>query len=323
MSKGSGGNASSGFNSEAPLPSASELVLVNVECGEGNETTKLGPVKEAIQAKGAYADRGRIWTMAHHKALLTIVQDEECCFLEKQGNREKDAAWRMFSERLRNTYPSLFGAWKMDRKQVRRRIMDLLRMHRDNEQAALRATGRSGGMVDEEFVHLCEEVCERVDEAEAVQGDKRTQKIRAREDKERAGEMLRVHQMQTGGKRARAKTPSSTSPEDSTTKPSGRRRRSAGDDERVILIPALQCTLSTLMQKRAHEVACNEWNMRAGWHEKHPDAYPHPGPLDSFVSQHVSQPSSFLTSTLPVPTSRPEEGEVESPNKDLPTRSTL
>jgi len=83
--------------------------------------------------------------MEHQKALLTLVQDEDCCFYEKQTNFEKDSACKLLLRCLRGSCPKLFGGWSLQRKKVRRRVMDILRGHREYEQEALRATYRGGG----------------------------------------------------------------------------------------------------------------------------------------------------------------------------------
>eukprot|EP00894_Picocystis_sp_ML_P005586 jgi/Pico_ML_1/56103/g1694.t1 len=110
--------------------------------------------------------KGRVWTNAHNKAMLDVLQEEDYCFLVKRTNGDKGVAWKLFVERLKGAYPKLFGSWDLDRKQVRKRIGALLKAHRANEEGAMRATGRGGGMVDEELVHLCDEVAERVAEAD-------------------------------------------------------------------------------------------------------------------------------------------------------------
>lgn len=114
--------------------------------------------------------KGRIWTNAHNKAMLDVLRDEDCRFLVKRTNSDKGVAWTLFVERLKGAYPKLFGSWDVDRKQVCKRIDALLKAHRSNEEGAMRATGRGGGMMDKELTHLCSEVTERVAEAESRKG---------------------------------------------------------------------------------------------------------------------------------------------------------
>lgn len=78
---------------------------------------------------------------------------------------------------------------------MHRRITNLLRAHHNKKKVAVRAIGRSGGIMDEEFAHLCEPVCEHVEEAKAKIGDKRTQKVCKVQNKELACEVLREQQL--------------------------------------------------------------------------------------------------------------------------------
>lgn len=317
MSGSACGNLDIGHGNEKGAPAILDVPGANLPNGASNAHRHEQMGGSEAAAKQAHTGRGRIWTTAHLKAVLKVAQDEDCCFLEKQTNRDKEAAWRIFCERLRAENPSLFANWKLDRKQVRRRIMDVLRSHRSNEEVARRATGLGGGLVDDEFASLCDEMCDRLDEAEALQGDKRRQRMQAREDKELAGRQLVDHQLQTGGERSKKRSRSSSSPDDSTQKQRGRRSNSMRDDERASLIPTLDKTLVEIMRARKEEVASVQWDLRTKWHHQDPSKYPNPGTLEEYVSERVSQTSGHLTG-LTVPTSMLDETEVESPSKEVP-----
>jgi len=128
-------------------------------------------------------ERGRTWTLAHHKALLTVVFDHECCFILKHANREMEHAWKLFGERIRGLHPSFFSSKKLNRKPVRLGILDMLEAHRDNENNALRSTGRVGSVIDKECIHLCEEVCARFDAAQTERDEACVEKNHARQEK--------------------------------------------------------------------------------------------------------------------------------------------
>lgn len=317
MSGSASGNLDIAHGDEEDAQAFLDVPGANLPNGASNAQRQDEVERNETAAKQAHTDRGRIWTTAHLKAVLKVAQDEDCCFLEKKTNRDKEGAWRIFCERLRAENPSLFSNWKLDRKQVRRRIMDVLRSHRSNEEVARRATGLSGGLVDDEFVSLCDEMCDRLDEAEAIQGDKRRQRMQAREDKELAGRQLVEHQLKTGGERSKKKPRSSSSPEDSTQKQRGRRSSSMRDEERASLIPALDRTLAEIMRARKEEIASVQWDLRTKWHHQDPNKYPNPGTLEEYVSERVSQTSGHFTG-MTVPTSMFDETEVESPSKELP-----
>jgi len=263
-------------------------------------------------------DRGRTWTIAHHKAILSVVLDNDCCFIEKQTNKDKEAAWRLFHERLRSFYPSLFGSWKLERKQVRRRILDLLRAHRENEKAALRATGRSGGVVDEEYAHLCEEVCARFEAAEAMKDKARSKKDQAREEKQRLGEVLCLQQVQRQQKRARSGNPSPTSPTGSGDQPSRRPRRASGDPEREALLPIIQNTMSGLLRNDTRQTAAQEWKMLVDYHLLDPSKWPDPGNFADYIAKQFETVSCGGTTQFPTSSSQLEDAEVESPMKTVP-----
>jgi len=273
-----------------------------VEC-QVNEDAKCAPL------------RGRTWTMAHNKALLYVVRDNDCCFFEKRTNVEKGAAWNLYRERLKGMYPKLFGSWLLDRKQIRRRILDLVKAHKENEHEAQRATGRGGGMVDEEFAQLCDEVAERVEDAEAKKGELQMQRARAREVKDRNGELLVLHQLQTGGKRARSQTHANSSPDESAPTHPGRRRRTSGDDNRAMLLPSLQDSLAAVLRSQERRDAVDEWKVRSESHRCDPLRHPDPGSLDAYLEARmcVSVPCTG-TQVLAHP-SQCDEEEVESPNK--------
>lgn len=257
-------------------------------------------------------DRGRTWTIAHHKALLSIVQDDDCCFIEKQTNKDKEAAWRLFYERIRSLYPSLFGSWKLERKQVRRRILDVLRAHRENEKAALRATGRSGGVLDEEYAHLCEEVCARFEAAEAMKDKARSKKDQAREEKQRLGEVLCLHQVQRQQKRARSGNPSHTGSGD---QPSRRPKRASGDLEREALLPIIQNTMNGLLRNDTRQTAAQEWKMLVDYHLLDPSKWPDPGTFTEYIARQFGTVSCGGTSQMPTSSSQLEDVEVDSPMK--------
>ena len=84
--------------------------------------------------------RGRTWTSAHNEALLYVVRDEDCCFLEKRTSSDKSNAWKLFEDWLKGTHLKLLGSWVLDGKQIRKRILALLKDYRANEEEALRAT---------------------------------------------------------------------------------------------------------------------------------------------------------------------------------------
>eukprot|EP00963_Diacronema_lutheri_P003186 scaffold270_cov347-Pavlova_lutheri.AAC.1 len=176
------------------------------QCADGDDACSNAgdPERNAhkIGANTSTQNRGRTWTLAHQKALLRTVLDEECCFFEKVSNVEKNSAWKLLLERMRGSYPDLFGGWILHRNVVQRRLMDIIRLHRENEQEALRATSRGGGRADEEFAQLYE-VSEKMEEAKARIGAEASQKNLAREEKERLGELLREHKLQRAGKRKR------------------------------------------------------------------------------------------------------------------------
>jgi len=181
--------------------------------------------------------QGGVWTNAQNKAMLDVLQKEDCCFLVKRTNGDKGVAWKLFVERMKGAYPKLFGPWDLDRKQIRKRIGALLRAHRANEDGAMRATRRGGGMMDEELAHLCDEVAKRVAEADGRKGAAPEEKVRAREQKDKNGQMLAKRQLQTGGKRARPPPRSNSSPDESAHRANGRGRRTCGDENRAVIIP--------------------------------------------------------------------------------------
>lgn len=81
--------------------------------------------------KQAHTARGQIWTSAHLKVALKVAHNK-CCILEKQINRDKGGAWRIFCNCLRVESPPLFVKSKMDRNHVLRRVLDVLGLHRSN-----------------------------------------------------------------------------------------------------------------------------------------------------------------------------------------------
>ena len=260
--------------------------------------------------------RGRTWTSAHNKALLYVVRDEDCCFLDKRTNSDKSNAWKLFEERLKGTHPKLFGSWVLDRKQIRKRILALLKAHRANEEGALRATGRGGGMVDEELAQLCDEVAERVSSAETRKGTANAEKARAKELKERNGEMLVMSQLETGGKRTRVAVPSNSSPEESGQQTNGRRRRTSGDENRGLILPELQRSLVAVLRSQERRDALDEWRVRCEAHRNDPLRHVDPGPLDDWMDVYLNTHGRGTSVHTQPSTSHREEDEVESPNKD-------
>eukprot|EP00894_Picocystis_sp_ML_P000400 jgi/Pico_ML_1/50917/g2035.t1 len=302
----------------AQHPSAEKNV--DVERDEERGPNAGDPERNANKA-GANAsaqNRGRTWTLAHQKALLRTVLDEECCLFEKVSNVEKNSAWKLLLERLRGSYPDLFGGWILQRKVVQRRLMDIIRLHRDNEQEALRATGRGGGRVDEELAQLCEEVSERMEEAEARKGAEASQKNLAREEKERLGELLREHQLQRGGKRKQSTSPTSTSPDEAAGRAGGRRRRSSATTEREGRITCFREELKVMRRERAYDRAVREYDVQSRLFCKNPVHFPEPLPLEEYIARHLEGHSTITTSLTCARSTQVEEVEVEveSPNKE-------
>eukprot|EP00963_Diacronema_lutheri_P004576 scaffold346_cov347-Pavlova_lutheri.AAC.59 len=316
MGNGGGGAASIDVEAGVTEKRLDEVVVVSADGKAVMDDSLSGEEDRTYLKNGSIPNRGRTWTVKHQKALLTIVQDEDCCCFEKQSNAERNNASKLLLERLRGSYPKLFGGWLLQRRIVRRRLHDILRLHRDNEQEALRATGRGGGRSDEEFVHLCEEVSERMREADAEKGAQRSQKTEAREEKERAGEVLKMHQLRTGGKRSRTQTPSSGSPQEETPKGTGRRRRSSSSQQLDKLIPELRASLLAMRRGRVVDRAMLEWNMRIKLYYKDPRDNPHPGPMQEYIDRHLAEDSNISTSYVHAQSSGLAEVEVDSPNKD-------
>ena len=99
-------------------PSAEKIVYA--EGDKERDPNVRDPARNA-QKTGVNAstqNRGRTWTLARQKALLRTVLDDECCFFEKVSNVEKNNAWKLLLERLRGSYPDLFGGWILQRKVV-------------------------------------------------------------------------------------------------------------------------------------------------------------------------------------------------------------
>eukprot|EP00963_Diacronema_lutheri_P011006 scaffold1299_cov385-Pavlova_lutheri.AAC.17 len=161
MGVGGGGTTSAGLIQIL----ANESVVDVVEVAMDEVTSDIGnspitsPGENALQIMATL--RGRTWTSTHNKALLYVVRDEDCCFLEKRTNRIKSNAWKLFEERLKRTYSKQFGS---------------------GGSASRHRTG--GGMVDEELAQLCDEVAERVSVAKTPKGAAHAKKARAREMKE-------------------------------------------------------------------------------------------------------------------------------------------
>lgn len=174
--------------------------------------------------------------------------DGECCFITKHTNREKEQAWKLFNERIRDLYPLLHSTWKLDRKPVRRKILDLLKAHRENENAALRAIDRSGSTMDEKYIHLCEKVSARFEASQTERDVIRTKKKRARWEKQRFGDALSLHQGHRQTKRKCGNYQSKSSPTTSSMRGSGKQRCTSNDLEREVLLPILQNTLIRLLR---------------------------------------------------------------------------
>eukprot|EP00963_Diacronema_lutheri_P005412 scaffold424_cov325-Pavlova_lutheri.AAC.2 len=316
MGAGGGGNTSGGLVQIIP----NENVVDIVEAAMDDETSDDGKAPIALPDENAIQNmaplRGRTWTSAHNKALLYVVRDEDCCFLEKRTNSDKSNAWKLFEERLKGTYPKLFGSWVLDRKQIRKRILALLKAHRANEEGVLRATGRGGGMVDEELAQLCDEVTERVSDAETRKGAAHAEKARAREMKERNGEMLVMSQLQTGGKRTRLDAPSNSSPDESRQRTNSRRRRTSGDENRGLVLPELQKSLVALLRSQERRDALDEWRVRCEAHRNDPLRHVDPGSLDDWMNVYLNTHGQGTSVHMQPSTSQRDEDEVESPNKD-------
>ena len=194
--------------------------------------------------------------------------------------------------------------------------MDIIRLHRDNEQEALRATGRGGGRVDEEFAQLCEEVSERMEEAEARKGAEASQKNLAREEKERLGEILREHQLHRGGKRKQSTSPTSTSPDEADGRGGGRRRRSSASTEREGQVASFREELKVMRRERAYDRAVREYEVQSRLFCKNPVHFPEPLPLEEYIARHLGGHSTITTSFTHERSTQVEEVEVESPNKE-------
>lgn len=298
---------------------SNENVLDIVEATMVDETSDDGKSPISLLDENAIKTmaplRGRTWTSAHNKALLCVVRDEDCCYLEKRTNIDKSNAWKLFEERLKGTYPKLFGSWVLDRKQIRKRILALLKAHQANEEGVLRATGRGGGMVDEELAQLCDEVAERVSDAEARKGAAHAEKARTREMKERNGEMLVMSQLQTGGKRTRLDAPSSSSPEESGQQMKSRHRRISSDEHRGLLLPELQQTLVALLRSQERRDAVHEWRVRCEAHRNDPLRNVDPGSLDDWMNTYLYAQGEGTCIQMQPSTLQRDEQEVESPNK--------
>ena len=193
--------------------------------------------------------------------------------------------------------------------------MDIIRLHRDNEQEALRATGRGGGRVDEEFAQLCEEVSERMEEAEARKGAEASQKNLAREE-ERLGELLREHKVQRGGKRKQSTSPTSTSPDEVDARGGGRRRPSSAATEREGRVACFREELKVMRRERAYDRAVREYEMQSRLFCKNPVHFPESSPLEDYVARHLGGHPTITTSLTYERSTQVEEVEVESPNKE-------
>eukprot|EP00894_Picocystis_sp_ML_P003240 jgi/Pico_ML_1/53757/g4248.t1 len=66
-----------------------------------------------------------------------------------------------------STCPKILGIRLLEQKQIRMWIPDQVKAQKKGQHEHRHAIGRGGGMVDEEFVQLCDEVAERVEDAEA------------------------------------------------------------------------------------------------------------------------------------------------------------
>lgn len=311
-------------NMQTPMPPLSkgdnEMAKVVTKEKESSPASMSHEEADIVRKAKVIPNRGRNWTTAHQKALLRVVQDEDCCFFEKQTNADKNSAWKLLIERLKASYPDLFGGWILERKVLGRRLAEIMRTHKDNEMEAIRGTGRGVGRLDEELIQLCEEVRERMDEADTRKGIKQTQRERAREEKERGGQILCEHQLRTGGQRQRTTSPTSQSPEEPSVGRGGKRRRSTGAQERVSLIKELRQSLSNTDRGRQYDRAMYEYNLRLKFHHRDPHFNTHPGSLDNFLSQRLATESDVTSIQFQSVASQYRDVEVESPNKELRAR---
>eukprot|EP00963_Diacronema_lutheri_P000411 scaffold24_cov341-Pavlova_lutheri.AAC.100 len=316
MGAGGGGTTSAGLIENGANDGMVDIVdgAMDEELRHVATTPISSPGENSLQIVAR--PKGRVWTNAHNKAMLDVLREEDCCFLVKRTNGDKGVAWKRFVERLKGAYPKLFGSWDLDRKQVRKRIGALLKAHRANEEGAMRATGRGGGMVDEELAHLCDEVAERVAEADGRKGAAQEEKVRARELKDKNGEMLAERQLQTGGKRARPPPRSNSSPDESAHRASSRGRRTSGDKNRAVIIPELQKSLVAVLRSQERRDALDEWRLRDEAHRNDPFRHADPGSLDDWIRERFVTRGQGTSMHRGPSATQQEDEEVESPLKE-------
>eukprot|EP00963_Diacronema_lutheri_P004804 scaffold360_cov374-Pavlova_lutheri.AAC.21 len=69
-------------------------------------------------------------------------------------------------------------------------------------------------MVDDKLAQLCDEVTKRVEDVEAKKAMLEMLKARARGAKDRNGDLLVLHHLRNGGKRASSQTHANSSPDE-------------------------------------------------------------------------------------------------------------